>query len=616
VAESGTSFAIDLAVKQDGVASAADQLDQYAARLDAASKAAVDASAAVKAGDTAFRQAESTYDRASKALERVNASLKPISEAKHTALVQAVAAAKAALDGEASTLDKLRTSAAAADKEVEALTQAQRDAKKASDEEKKSKAENLARNEQLASSLGKIGGPLGAAGQKAFELKGAWDKMSKAIGVAGPYIAVAVALVAVAAAIATVAAASAAAVVQVAAWAVGLADAARTNTLLAAGMVQSTEGGEDLSAVIDDLNKQFPLTREEVSSMAAELAKTGLRGEALFSKLTEGAEKAAKAKFGPEWQLQMQSLEQQQKRLKAGFNGLFSGLKIDSLLSGMSSLVDLFDESAESGKAIKVVFESLFQPVVDGATGLIPVVRAAFLQFEILALKALIAIKPWGSTIVTVAEVIAVLGGVVLAGLAVALGAVIGLVAAFAAVLALPFVAVGALVAGVVYLGSALAGLGKTVVDALAKFSLVDMGKDLIAGLAAGVTSGAGAVVAAVEGAASNAILAAKKALGIASPSKVFAEIGMYTGEGMQQGVERSSDGVQSAMTDLATPALERSGSAPAAPAPAAAGGGNVVYITIQAAAGTAEDIAEKVRSVMLDVLEGAAVQVGTAVPA
>jgi hypothetical protein len=80
------------------------------------------------------------------------------------------------------------------------------------------------------------------------------------------------------------------------------------------------------------------------------------------------------------------------------------------------------------------------------------------------------------------------------------------------------------------------------------------MGTDLIMGLVNGISGAAGAVVNAVGGAVDGAILAAKKKLGIASPSKVFAEIGDNTGAGLVQGVEGATPDVQDAFAAMVAP--------------------------------------------------------------
>src|SRR5690606_34431699 len=82
----------------------------------------------------------------------------------------------------------------------------------------------------------------------------------------------------------------------------------------------------------------------------------------------------------------------------------------------------------------------------------------------------------------------------------------------------------------------------------------VRMGADLIAGLVRGITGAVGAVVSAVTGAVGSAIDAAKDVLGIASPSKVFAEIGDNTAQGYVQGVEAGTPEAQSSLARMASP--------------------------------------------------------------
>ena len=306
--------------------------------------------------------------------------------------------------------------------------------------------------------------------------------------------------------------------------------------------------------------------------MASSLAATGLRGDALSKALETAAVKAARLKYGPDFQKQTLSLDNQVTRLHANIAALFGGLHIDALLEAMSKLVGLFDATSASGKAIKVVFESIFQPLVDGVTEVIPKVIAAFLQLEIVVLKALIAIKPFGGKLLLLAEV---LGAVTLVMIAMGVGFTLAVIA--------PFVAAGVVIAAVVgevilfglavydaatkayAFGAAIVGGAstafdwlktkvKTATDFLSSLSLSSIGGDLMAGLADGIIDGGGAVLAAITGAVDDATKAAKQALGIASPSKVFHAIGMATGEGMADGVDASSVGVKDAIVTMAAP--------------------------------------------------------------
>src|SRR6185369_14466995 len=141
---------------------------------------------------------------------------------------------------------------------------------------------------------------------------------------------------------------------------------------------------------IDDLGSRVPLTSDELTSMASKLADTGLRGKDLTGTLERTAVAAAKLKFGPDFQAAMLSLPFQAAKLKDNISATFGGLKIDKLLEGLQTLGALFDASTESGKELKFLFETLFQPVIDGAAGAATKVERLFLQAELLALRAFI----------------------------------------------------------------------------------------------------------------------------------------------------------------------------------------------------------------------------------
>lgn len=81
--------------------------------------------------------------------------------------------------------------------------------------------------------------------------------------------------------------------------------------------------------------------------------------------------------------------------------------------------------------------------------------------------------------------------------------------------------------------------------------NLASIGKDMIAGLWNGIKAKFDSVISKVKSLASGLPKAVKKVLGIASPSKVFAQIGEYTGEGFAVGIERSYRQVQGAMSGL-----------------------------------------------------------------
>lgn len=111
------------------------------------------------------------------------------------------------------------------------------------------------------------------------------------------------------------------------------------------------------------------------------------------------------------------------------------------------------------------------------------------------------------------------------------------------------------LVRGFATIPSAVFALAKRIPDAVRRVAgeFVGIGGQMIAGLWNGIKSKFDSVIGKVRAMASNLPKAVKKVLGIASPSKVFAQIGEYTGEGFAIGIERSYRQVQSAMGGLYT---------------------------------------------------------------
>lgn len=85
---------------------------------------------------------------------------------------------------------------------------------------------------------------------------------------------------------------------------------------------------------------------------------------------------------------------------------------------------------------------------------------------------------------------------------------------------------------------------------------LVQAGKDLIQGFMSGIQSKAQAVWDAAVGVGQKAIDGVKHILGIASPSKVFKQLGKYTAQGMSIGLDKYSYMAEQSAGDLATNVL------------------------------------------------------------
>lgn len=98
----------------------------------------------------------------------------------------------------------------------------------------------------------------------------------------------------------------------------------------------------------------------------------------------------------------------------------------------------------------------------------------------------------------------------------------------------------------------AAADFGRNLINGIKSLpsKVVEIGRNIIQGLVDGITGAAGRVVSAITGAVGNAIGAAKKLLGIASPSKLFKKFGGYTMEGFEIGIEKSVPSTIKTMRD------------------------------------------------------------------
>lgn len=77
------------------------------------------------------------------------------------------------------------------------------------------------------------------------------------------------------------------------------------------------------------------------------------------------------------------------------------------------------------------------------------------------------------------------------------------------------------------------------------------IGKDIINGLIKGISAMTANAIESITGVVDGVVNTAKKLLGIHSPSRVFKQIGLWTGEGMAIGLDDSSAKVNKAMSDI-----------------------------------------------------------------
>jgi hypothetical protein len=417
---------------------------------------------------------------------------------------------------------------------------------------------------------GKAGiGPMGGLFEKAELLKGA-------IGAGG----LAAAGIAAAAAIVALTAAAVAGAVALSGMAVAAADAARTESILAEGLTGSAAAGKAYEGAIRSAVMSTGVARDSVGKYARALYDAGVRGAALgqsvkaaaqsaavlgdegaqaFIKTASDAAKAGQAvdklaadvdaKLGGLAARRMMSLDALAVRLKESIGGLVAGLNIEPLLAGLSRLVDLFGENTAAGQAIGFLVGKAMQAVSDAAAGAVPLVERLFKMAIILGLQAYIAMAP---VVRTFADFAARLASMLPIGLM--FKAVLGTLAAGLAALAIP---IAVQVTSFLAIWSAIGLVTTRLGELWSTFKAIDwsqLASSMIDGLVNGITAGVDRVVSAARDLAGKVTTGVKAALGIASPSKVFAELGKFTAEGFTVGVESEAPAVTAATSAMVAP--------------------------------------------------------------
>lgn len=639
-----------------------DAVVQVSSALDRAQASAASVNEALAQGAAQYRELEKAASVAAKAQDKQAAMgvVRPEVAAAALAanqaleahalelrkLEQAAAGAKANEDKLGLSLTNIRKlSAETAKAQATAAAQVKQDAadkKKAQDDaERAARAEEQGfdrRLKKFRAGMAGVGGPVGALGATVASSVDDFKDLEESIGTSGAQLAVFASTAAIAVmAVAAVTAAVIAATIAIAAWAVGLADSNRNMKLQQEAAEAMHPELIALRDTIASLTRETGAHADELSQYAVQLKDAKVKAEDLPAALRAvalaeaalgqgGANdlindfKAGKvavgelaretqSKLGGIVAKQMIGLNAQTQRLKDNIAGTFGNLNIDPVLTGFSKIVALFDQTTASGQAMQLLFDSVFQPLINQVDKAATVVEAFVLGFLIGMVKLYIAVKPaikaiseffgWSSPELTdtlnaakkageyIAPVFVVLAGVfgafVVAAIAVA--TVLGVMGAALAAPAAAVIALGAAIAGfVVYAGAQIGAFAArfdlltpiqnawaAVRNFFAGISLADVGTAIVMGLASGITAAAGLPLAAIGNVVSGVIGAAHDLLKINSPSKVFAEIGGSTAEGFAKGVDDGAPDAQAAMIELAEPPAQ----APAAQSSSKGGTGS-----------------------------------------
>lgn len=221
---------------------------------------------------------------------------------------------------------------------------------------------------------------------------------------------------ALAAAIIKVATAAVSAVVALGKYSVAQASAYRADRLRLEGLNSLDRMRRRRTASVDDLTSAIlgardatGASQESLTGYARQLARAGLEGDALrqaveaagmaatvqgeegarrFIGLARAARLSGRSvqdltaryrdELGPAARAAMLDPSRQITRFKENIGQLFSGLKLDGFLEALAEIGDLFSQNSASGRALKSVMESIFQPLIDFAKRALQRAKPAF----------------------------------------------------------------------------------------------------------------------------------------------------------------------------------------------------------------------------------------------
>lgn len=449
--------------------------------------------------------------------------------------------------------------------------------------------------------------------------------------------------------------------------------------------------GKNLSSALEATAIKASTQGEQWASLFMQQA----AGANMLGQSVEKLSNRVKNQLGEIARKQALSFGVQLTKLRENVARIFDEVEIGPFLEGLNTVVKMFSQAEVSGVALKKVVDLAFGPMFSalGANGPM-LVRRFFQGFIIAALLTTIAVlkirnalqEAFGDTKilgnVDMLEV-AMWGGYAAFGVLAGILAIAGGILVTTALGMAPFVvAVSAVVAAGVGLGYAIASwqeeleslgaslaqaarwfsglpsaigaaamqsimgansFGAGVLSALFGFQVLfenagtELGRSITNGLVNAIRGGIGTVKDTVTGLAGALRSTFAQALGIASPSKVFAGYGKQIGAGLGGGIVSTKHDVQRA-TDFIAPKFpafridvpnirvaEREGPlAPVllpvtAPAQGAARGGGrggdrnvrVDNLNVYSSAKDAAGIAQDIRVAVINLIEGVAVEMG-----
>ncbi len=280
---------------------------------------------------------------------------------------------------------------------------------------------------------------------------------------------------------------------------------------------------------------------------------------------------ATEKRFGGINVRKMMSFENITKKLGERFDSLTSGVNLEPLLKPLSELGKLFDSSTVTGSTLKMLVTEFGKGMVDGLVKGIPLAKAFFQGLIIGGLKAYIVFLQVKNALLDAFGDSKSLKNI--DGLAIALKAgqyaaigIAGALVLVAGIMAAGLAPVVALVAGYLWLQKKGKEVGTSIREFFKGLDWAAVGKAIPDGIVSGFKLGAGALLDGVGDLAEATKKKFKTALGIASPSKVFAAYGENINEGVAQGVSKSGAAQDAVEGMVSTPGGSRVGGGGGAP--------------------------------------------------
>ena len=509
-----------------------------------------------------------------------------------------------------------------------------------------------------------LGGKLGELGKKAVVGKGGISSLSEAAGAAGGplgqliggamrlgkmFASGTMAVVAIAAALAVLVVAIAAATVKLVSFAIASAGAARAEMLQLQGLttIRNWYGiaagkASDLEDAINRVSDSSALGRDKILEYAKGLYSMGLRGANLSDALEGTAIKASvqgtefasafmgmaaganmaggsvkrladdvRARLGGIAKAQALGLDVQIAKLHQNFARLFSGVKIEGFLSAVHEVAELFSQTSYTGRALKEIMETIFNPLFGQTEALGPIVKRFFQGMIISGLDFLILVYRLRNYLRNTFGDKTLFRGIDWLTIALTLGklAVWSIVGAVG-VLALVIGSVVKKFTDIFEILTALHTLAMSI-------DWAGIGSNIVKGIADGITGGIKWVTDAITGLATKAKKAFESLLKLGSPSRVFFEYGGFVSRGFAQGIDRGSPQVGRSIGSMLDEPSKAAAGGPTGRAGVGGGSSTVVQIRElhyhSSGKGAHQGDAEDFKSKLERVLEGVSIQMGAA---